>query len=265
MYRFLKIAHVVSTFPPYQGGMGNVTYHLADGLANLKYDVTVFTPKRKFFDDDLESYFIINKLLPAVRFGNAAVVWQLAWYLLPYQVVHFHYPFLGACVPIIFLKLLKRRKQKLILHYHMDLVGQGWRWIIYQFYNYFFLPLLVKLSDKVIVTSEDYLNHCLLTKFKYVYLNKFAIIPNGVDIEFLFSRPDPLLDGNPCGNPPLNGSSERFIVFILPIFTTRSMIGIGHGPRVRCGISQICGVADLRRCFARSLPAKSQTRSLPIT
>ena len=39
-----KIAQVVSTFPPYRGGMGNVAYHLADQLSRRTFEVEVFTP-----------------------------------------------------------------------------------------------------------------------------------------------------------------------------------------------------------------------------
>ena len=43
----MKIAHLVSTFPPYRGGMGNVCWEQADQLARLGHRVTVFTPQYK--------------------------------------------------------------------------------------------------------------------------------------------------------------------------------------------------------------------------
>jgi len=180
----MKIAHVVSTFPPYHGGMGNVAYQMANKLSNLKYNVTVFTPTRSFFDQDLVSYFKIHKLISFIKYGNAAMVYQLFLHLWRYQIIHLHYPFIGACMPIILLKYLKGKKQKLILHYHMDLVGQGWKSYIYKLINFFHLPLLVKLADHIIVTSTDYLQQSLLAKYQSKYNQKFVEVPNGVDVDF---------------------------------------------------------------------------------
>jgi len=180
----MKIAQVVSTFPPYHGGMGNVAYQIADKLSSLKYNVTVFTPRRGVFDRDLVSYFKIDKLATAFRYGNAAEVFQLFWRLWRYQIIHFHFPFIGACLAIVLLKFFKGKKNKLILHYHMDLVGRGWRSCIFKIYNLLFLPILVKQADKIIVTSRDYLTESLLAKYQQRYGYKIAEIPNGVDTDF---------------------------------------------------------------------------------
>jgi len=180
----MKIAQVVSTFPPYYGGMGNVAYQIADKLSDLKYEVTVFTPRRSFFDQDLISYFRIHKLLPIFKFGNAAEVLQIFWRLWDYPVVHFHYPFLGASLSVVLLKIFKRNKLNLTLHYHMDLVGRGWKSLIYKIYNLIFLPALARFSDKIIVTSSDYFKESLLSKYKEKFKEKFFEIPNGVDVDF---------------------------------------------------------------------------------
>ena len=51
----MKIAQVVSTFPPYRGGMGNLACSITDQLSLLNFNVTVFTPKRAFSDHDIKS------------------------------------------------------------------------------------------------------------------------------------------------------------------------------------------------------------------
>lgn len=190
----MKIAQVVSTFPPYHGGMGNVAYHIADKLSNLKYDVTVFTPSRSFFDHDLISYFKINKLTPIIKYGNAAELVQLFWKLWKFQVIHFHYPFIGACLPVILLKLVKNKNNRLILHYHMDLIGAGWKSVIFKIYNLLFLPPLVRLADKIVVTSSDYLYASKLEKYLNKYRPKIFVIPNGVDIDYFKpGKPSPYI------------------------------------------------------------------------
>ena len=185
----MKIAQVVSTFPPYQGGMGNVAYQISDKLSNLKYDVSVFTPRRNIFDHSLVSYFKIRRLMPILRYGNAAIIYQLFWKLWNFKIVHLHYPFIGACMPIVILKAIKRKKMKLIFHYHMDLVGQSWKSVFFKCFNNLFLPIFIRISDKVIVTSKDYFSHSLLAKYQKKFEDKIIEIPNGVDVDFF--KPSP--------------------------------------------------------------------------
>ena len=76
----MKIAQIVSTFPPYKGGIGNVAYNYSKGLAKLGHDVFVFTPK--YGKEELEDEkFKTEKLSPWFRFGNAAFLPQLFWKL----------------------------------------------------------------------------------------------------------------------------------------------------------------------------------------
>ena len=60
----IKVAHVVSTFPPYHAGIGNAAYHLSWELAKLGHDVTVFTPAtaRSIVDESLP--FTVRRLRP---------------------------------------------------------------------------------------------------------------------------------------------------------------------------------------------------------
>lgn len=184
----LKIAQVVSTFPPYRGGMGNVAYHLADQLSRRSFEVTVFTPRGSYSEHSFDSYFKIYKLRPQLKYGNAAIVLQLAAYLLKFDIVHLHYPFLGASTAILLAKLIKRKKIKFILHYHMDLVGRDWKSWVYKSYNWFFLKKLVKAADQIIISSDDYLKTSLLNRFRHHYQNKFRILPNGVDINYFYPK-----------------------------------------------------------------------------
>jgi len=40
----MKIAHIVCTFPPYKGGMGNSVYHFVRILSQMGQEVIIFTP-----------------------------------------------------------------------------------------------------------------------------------------------------------------------------------------------------------------------------
>jgi glycosyltransferase involved in cell wall biosynthesis len=179
----MKIAQIVSTFPPYRGGMGNVAYYLSDQLSRLRYNVTVFTPRYSSLDSDLMSFFEVKHLRPQFRYGNAAMINQLFFFCYNYNVIHFHYPFLGAIFPLCLLKLIKGKKIKFIVHYHMDLVGTGFKKFIFNLYNKVFLRLLIGLADKIIVTSFDYARESLVGNYLKKHPEKFEEVPNGVDIE----------------------------------------------------------------------------------
>lgn len=180
----MKIAFVISTFPPYRGGMGNVAFELAKSVALHGGDVTVFTPRYGKFDTNYNTLFKVFKLKTRIRYGNSALMFQLLWRAWKYDVIHLHYPFIGATLPCILLKLLRGNKQKLFVHYHMDLVGRKVFKSIFIIYSKIFIPLLVRLADHVFVTSKDYGESSKLgfymkdKRFK----NKFSVLPNGVDI-----------------------------------------------------------------------------------
>jgi len=184
----MKIAQVVSTFPPYRGGIGNVAYCLTDNLAKLGHEVTVFTPCYSKHDNDVNSYFKVKKLIPQFKYGNAAVIWQLAYQLRNFDVIHFHYPFLGASFPILLARLIFARKAKLILHYHMDLVGKNVKGTIFSVYNWFHVERLVNLVDTVLVTSVDYLKSSEILPIYLRHAKKFRVLPNGVDISNFYPQ-----------------------------------------------------------------------------
>lgn len=180
----MKIAYIVSTFPPYRGGMGNVAFELAKSVSLSGGDVTVFTPRYGKFDTDYNTLFKVYKIKTKIHYGNSALMFQLLWRAWNYDVIHLHYPFIGASLPCILLKLLRGKKQKLFLHYHMDLVGRKVFKPIFTVYSKIFIPILVRLSDHVFVTSKDYGETsrvgCYLKDSRFK--NKFSVLPNGVDV-----------------------------------------------------------------------------------
>jgi len=65
----------------------------------------------------------------------------------------------------------------------MDLIGQGFVNLFFRIYSFIFLPLLVKLSDKIIISTFDYLKHSKIEKYFKKYPTKFIKIPLGVNLE----------------------------------------------------------------------------------
>ncbi|MDO8581576.1 MAG: glycosyltransferase family 4 protein [bacterium] len=187
----MRIAHLVSTFPPYYGGMGNAVFGMAQESAKRGHEVTVLTAKqesgiRNKGDRSIipNSLFIIRRLRSFGRWGNAAFLPQLFWMLDDYDIVHLHYPFFGGAEAAALWRAsqLKRGRQ-LVVTYHMDAIADGWLGRVFAWHNRFILPSILSLADRIIVTSFDYAEHSLLKQYESRVKNKMVEIPLGVDTE----------------------------------------------------------------------------------
>ena len=180
----MKIAHIVCTFPPYRGGIGGAAYAQAKGLAKLGHRVTVFTPLySKKQDINLEGDIDIRRVPVSWKFGNAAILPKnIIKELNNFDVIHLHWPFIGTGERLFLMKYLIA--PPIVMQYHMDLVGRGFKKIFFKLYNQFFLSTAVKKASRIIFSSEDYANFSLLTKHIKKEKNKISFIPFGVDIDF---------------------------------------------------------------------------------
>ncbi|MFH0950869.1 MAG: glycosyltransferase, partial [bacterium] len=180
----MKIAHVVCTFPPYKGGMGNSAYHFAQYTAKLKHQVTVLTidynqPVKDANGDQLE----ILRLKPIFKLGNAGILLSLLWRLPKYDVVHLHYPFYGSAEIVALAKMLWPNRLRLVVHYHMDNEGVGWKGFIFRLARKFLLPLILTLADEITCASLDYVKHSQAGKYFRHHQRKFSQVPFGVNIQ----------------------------------------------------------------------------------
>jgi len=181
----LKIAHLTPTFPPYGGGIGNVAYYLAKGLADNDYNITVFTPRYKKQAAEAEEYnFILNRISPLIKYGNAALLPTLIKDLRDFDIIHLHYPFFGGAESAYLLKRFFRKDTKLLLHYHMDVIGERIKKYLFKFHTRYFLGRIVKTADLVIVPSFDYALNSNLSEYIKLYNEKFIEIPHGVDLDY---------------------------------------------------------------------------------
>lgn len=172
----MKIAHIVSTFPPYQGGMGNVCQNQAKYLSKLGHQVTVFTPKVCLERQEFKP----QKLNTFLSIGNASLSFPPVFSLNKFDVLHLHFPFIGFGEQLLFLKKIGFITPPLVLQYHMDLISSGLKGLFFRFYNFTsFLFLLA--ADKILVSSKDYLTHSKIKKYFLKKEEKFEILPLGVD------------------------------------------------------------------------------------
>jgi len=155
-----------------------VAHAYADQLAELGHDVTVFVPKSKN-QYTTDRKYKIKTLFPIFKFGHGAVLPQLMWRLWKFDIVHLHYPFFGASHFAIFPKLLSRKK-KLVVSYHMDTRASGLKGYIFKYYKNFFAPIVTRLADRVIVSSEDYIENSDIQDQYFKMIKKFVELPFGV-------------------------------------------------------------------------------------
>ena len=152
----MRIAHIISTYPPYQGGMGNVAFEMVEELAQKGHQIKVLTPRYNQ-RENVENDKAI-RIKPFFKYGNAAYVPKMYSYLEGFDVLHLHYPFFGGAELVASFK--KRNPGiPLVISYHMDVVGQGVFKRFFKFYNKRIFPRIIKRADKILVSSLDYANH----------------------------------------------------------------------------------------------------------
>lgn len=163
----MRVAVVVSTFPPYKGGMGNAAAAHAEALKSAGHEVVVLSPG--------------HDLTPLFRIGNSACVPQLLWKLRGFDAVELHYPFFGGAEWVWFWKKIFGRRQRLIIMYHMDALGVGISALIFRLYRTLFLKPILSAADVILTSSRDYLS---LSQASFISKDaRVCEIPFGVDTE----------------------------------------------------------------------------------
>ncbi|NQT49690.1 glycosyltransferase family 4 protein [Candidatus Kuenenbacteria bacterium] len=173
----MKIAQVVCHVPPQPGGLGMVAHSYADQLTERGHDVTLFVPRNS---EDLKNgkrYKIVT-LIPWFRVGLGAILPQLLWRLWSFDIVHLHYPFFGSSVLVAFLRKIK--KVKLVISYHQDVHLRGWHGMYERGSRKIFLRFILRMADKIIVSSEDYVEDSNIQEYYFKNIGKFKEIPFGV-------------------------------------------------------------------------------------
>jgi len=181
----MKVAHLVSTFPPYRGGMGNAAAQFA-WLYSLRHEVRVFTPRYGEMIPSEFPTFRVEWLTSPIKYGNAAGLPQLLWRLRPFDIIHLHYPFYGAHLPTFLACHLWRCK--LVLHYHMDSISSGFKGYVFAFNRRFVFPLLANRADVIIGASLDFLAHSQISPYFSANPEKFREIPYWVDSDKFYPR-----------------------------------------------------------------------------
>jgi glycosyltransferase involved in cell wall biosynthesis len=174
----MKIAHIVSTFPPQIGGMGSVCYNEAKRLTESGHDVTVFTLKYHCsVNIDAEFPFKVVRLKPIVKFGDAGFAPQILKHLKGFDLVHLHYPFYGGAEWLYFSKI------PMVITYHMDAQTTGFKFFIQKMYDWLWPKFLFAKAKKIIAVDAEHFKNA---KFGKLFAYKTVEIQNGVDTDIFY-------------------------------------------------------------------------------
>ena len=185
----MRIAVIVSTFPPYRGGMGNMARSYADGLSRLGHDVTVFCPAYRPAEKEPDAPYRVRRMKPPVKFRNSAFLPQLGPETRGFDLVNLHYPFFGGAEAVLLNKKTLGRRMPLVVNYQMDPLAGGWAGAAMAAYTKTVLPAVLKAADRVIVTSLDYAAHSAAAPALRRHPEKFEAVPPGVDTSVFKPRP----------------------------------------------------------------------------
>ncbi|MCM1141992.1 MAG: glycosyltransferase, partial [Muribaculum sp.] len=171
-----KILHIGKFYPPIEGGIESINKFIVDSLKGHSQRVISFNNKNISKEEDVDGTPVIrtsSKITIASQPISFKYFRELRRNITMFSpdIIHFHYPNpLGA----LYLVLLKNKKNKLIVHWHSDVVEQRY---LYRLVRPFEQRLL-KMADKVITTSPNYRDHSIpLSYFK----DKTIVIPCSID------------------------------------------------------------------------------------
>ena len=181
----MKILHIVSTYPPYKGGMGNVVFEEVKELAKRGHEVHVATLADGKAETVNENGVTVHRCTSKIRWGKAGLSLQIDRLMrdASFDVVHLHAPFFGVQELAVLRMWLGWRPTNLVMTYHMDIVVGGMVGAVAAISRRLFLGTLVKRARQIVVASEDYAKTSWLKRWEGVARKKMVEAPFGVDIE----------------------------------------------------------------------------------
>ena len=181
----MKLLVVIPYFFPKIGGMENYAYNIAKGLKEkYGWEVVVVTSnheERKYKEEQMDG-MKIYRLPRWFKVSNTPI--NPMWYFQIKNIIKKEKPdVINAHTPVPFISDVADRvcnNIPFILSYHNDLTKENILLnLICKFYYFAIGNKTLKISDKIIATSEYYAkNSPYLTR----HLNKISIVPPGVQI-----------------------------------------------------------------------------------
>lgn len=182
----MRILHLGKFYSPIEGGIESINRFVVESMKGNIQRIISFNNSGMTVEDDVDS-------VPVIRTSSQGIVASQPLSLKYFSelrrnirmfhpdVIHFHYPNpLGA----FYLLLTIRKENKLIVHWHSDVVAQ-------RFLHRFISPIerrLLKRADAIIATSPNYVE---ASKNLTANKSKVSIIPCSIDEDrFKISKDD---------------------------------------------------------------------------
>ncbi|MDR1633096.1 MAG: glycosyltransferase [Dysgonamonadaceae bacterium] len=175
-----KILHIPNYYLPHIGGIEDACHSIVMGLSGYNHQVICFNDKKTDEIDVYEGITVVRCGIIKKLFSQSLSIsfyGQLKKVFAEFKpdIVHFHLPNpLGS----VYLLSLIPENVKLIVHWHSDIVEQGF---LYTFYRPIEKKLLQR-ADKILVTSPTYVAGSKPLSF---WKNKLHVIPNTVNTQKL--------------------------------------------------------------------------------
>jgi rhamnosyl/mannosyltransferase len=183
----MKVLQLGKFYPPDIGGIETIIYEITEGLnkSGIKCDVLCSNSKNEYKEETIEKNGYKYKVYRTKSLGKILstsitpqMIFKLREIIDSYDIIHIHHPDPMANFSLF---LSNPKKQKIVVHWHMDIIKQK---ISLKFY----MPLLkwmLKKADIVIGTSPTYIEESeQLSGFK----GKCILIPLGINKDAL--KPD---------------------------------------------------------------------------
>ena len=184
----MKIAQVVSYYPPHLGGMQNVAREISERLAIKGHQVEVFTSDIGCKKGKLRSTKNLKiHYLKSWEFAHTPIILSLFFKLLKMSkesIMHVHIA--QAFVPEVVYLVSKIKKIPYIAHVHGDSKPSGKFGFLLPLYKKLFIKKILSKAEKVICLSKDYKQ--FINKKYGINESKIIVIPNGVSEKFFINK-----------------------------------------------------------------------------
>jgi len=173
----MKILQLGRFFPPSTGGIETVMYDITEVLNEYEdvwCDVLCSSKNYTYEENIYDKYKVIRTKSYGVYFSTSItpqMIFKLNEIINEYHILHIHLPDPMANIALM---LVDSSKQKIVLHWHSDIVKQKYLLKMYEpFQNW-----MMKKADKIIATTPKYICE---SKYLQKYKDKCISIPIGID------------------------------------------------------------------------------------
>jgi rhamnosyl/mannosyltransferase len=174
----MKILHLTKYFWPQKGGIENYTLWLAEETRKRGYEPIVVCFDKKSKKEEIIKGIRVIRLPQFINFFGTPIsrfILKELFELKP-DIIHLHSPNPWLEFNLLLYRLF--RKPKIIVTYHADIMNYTIIHFLANIVRFFFFVPLLCFTDKIIVTSPNYINGSFILK---LFRKKIVVIPHGID------------------------------------------------------------------------------------